>query len=83
MISALKSMIKDFLGRWKMTIPVHNGSCGPKWDVNPQSGRSNSSKEFNFLVMEISNIIRGQAVSLISGNTDLVSRVILAKLVHV
>lgn len=59
------------------------GAYGSLWDFDPASGRSNSSAEFNFLVTEVSRMIRDSAHSLISGNTDSVSRLILARMAHI
>ncbi len=59
------------------------GAYGPSWDSDTVSGRSNSSAEFNYLVTQISSLIRSSARSLMSGDTDSASRIILARLAHV
>lgn len=47
-----------------------------------KNGRTNSSKQFLFLVSEVESIIRGGAHSLINGQVNQVARVIMAQLAH-
>lgn len=62
--------------------------AGPKPQVvmrdwsSDESGRSNCSPEFNFIVSEIHRIILSGAHDLLHGNTVGVARVIAARLAH-
>ncbi len=48
-----------------------------------ENGRSNSSAEFQRLVAEVARLIRDEAHSLLSGNTEGAARLIMAQLAHV
>ncbi len=52
------------------------------WTVDPTTRRSNSSPEFRHLVAKVAEIIRNAAYSLINGQIEAVSRVIVAQLAH-
>jgi hypothetical protein len=52
------------------------------WTVDAETGRSNSSPEFNRLVAEIARLIRDDAHMLIRGQTESTARLILAHLTH-
>lgn len=56
----------------------------PDWTVAPESGRSNSSKQYLALTEEVSRLIRGEAFSLMNGKpgADSVAALIMAQLAH-
>ncbi len=53
----------------------------PNWDVSPE-GRSNDSILFREIVKMIAAIIRNDATTLLSGNTNSTARLILSQLAH-
>lgn len=53
------------------------------WTRDPETGRSNSSPEFERLSKEVGRILRSSAADLIGGRTDEVGRLIMAQLAHV
>lgn len=53
------------------------------WTVDPLTGRSNSSPEFEHLVGEVTRLIRDEAHALLSGRADMTAALILAQLAHV
>ena len=55
----------------------------PNWTIDPTSGRSNSSPEFNALVKVVARLLRNEAHSLILGQSDTSARLIMAQLAHV
>lgn len=54
----------------------------PDWTVDPASGRSNSSDEFEGLCRAVERLIRDSAHDLISGDAGTVARLIMAQLAH-
>lgn len=52
------------------------------WTVDPRTGRSNSSPEFERLCFEVERLIRASAFDLIGGRADQVARLIMARLAH-
>jgi len=54
----------------------------PDWTVDPETGRSNSSEEFNHLAGEVERLIRSEAFSLIAGRADRTAALIIAQLAH-
>ena len=52
------------------------------WTKDPETHRSNSSPEFRRLVLEVANLIRSEAHSLINGQVEQVAGVIVAHLAH-
>lgn len=52
------------------------------WTVDPETGRSNSSSEFNHMVFVVGEMIRDSAHSLLRGDTETVARSIMATLAH-
>lgn len=57
-------------------------SARGEWTVDPATGRSNSSAEFNRLVREIARLIRSEAHHLLAGRTETTAQLILAQLAH-
>lgn len=53
------------------------------WTVDSDTGRSNSSPEFERLVCEVEQLIRDGAWSLINHGPRSLARTIMAQLVHV
>jgi hypothetical protein len=52
------------------------------WTTDPRTGRSNSSQEFERMVMATTQIIQNDAAILVRGGAEEVARHILANLVH-
>jgi hypothetical protein len=53
------------------------------WTVDPKTGRSNSSEQFEAMVNEVESLIRGSGFSLINGRVGTVAQLIVAQLAHV
>lgn len=63
--------------------PVRTDSEAPRdWTVDPETGRSNSSDEFEILSREVGRIIRSEASTLLAGRSDAVGRIVMAQLAH-
>jgi hypothetical protein len=96
---SLKDMVeaKRFCSNWIQTAMQHarnesywrtralaaEGGEPEGWDVDPQTGRSNSSPAFQLLKGHIGDVIQHSAFDLLRHGPHYVAGLILAKLVHV
>jgi hypothetical protein len=53
------------------------------WTVDPKTGRSNSSKQYQEMCRHVEALIRGDSFSLLAGRADKTAGLIMAQLAHV
>ena len=53
------------------------------WTLDPETRRSNASREYLICVEDVERTIRDGAHSLIAGNADSVARAIVSRLAHI
>lgn len=66
-----------------MTRPDRRDRITLDWTMDPVTKRSNSSAEYQRLVKEVEQLIRGSAHSLITGDVSCVASLIVSQLAHV